>query len=376
MYIPAWPSLNPASIIGRDIDGPRPFPLDSHDTRYFYVARNGIYHLFRGLRFGKQDRVLVPDYHHGNEVYAIRASGATIEYYPVQHNLDADLDVVAKLCKTHPRALYITHFIGWPQPMDEIHQICREHGVMLIEDCALSFLSTYGGAPLGSFGEYSVFCLYKTLPLPNGGVLVGNKPEAATEALNLSTCSRVSVAARSLELMLQWLRIHHEWLGRALFAMKRRIGNTLSAANVSRAPVGNTGFDVSAANVGMSRLSHILLRRFDYAGIRTVRRRNFKFLQDALLGRAALLPRKLTEDVCPLFFPLLVKNKNQAARALWEKGIETVEFWNNGDPQAHCDGFPAQFLRRHVLEVPIHQDVTLEHLDHVSRQVLALGLCM
>jgi hypothetical protein len=37
-------------------------------------------------------------------------------------------------------------------------------------------------------------------------------------------------------------------------------------------------------------------------------------------------------------------------------------------------GSDARFLRRHVLELPIHQDLTPRHIDHVARQMLSLGL--
>src|SRR5262245_46992414 len=87
MYIPPWPSLNPVQLFVPDVERPMPFPLNVEGNRYFYVARNGIYHLFRSLGFGKGDTVLVPDYHHGNEIYAIRASGATLRFYPIQRDL-------------------------------------------------------------------------------------------------------------------------------------------------------------------------------------------------------------------------------------------------------------------------------------------------
>src|SRR5262245_32096334 len=150
MYIPAWPSLDPAYFIERKMRRALPFPLNSSESTYFYLARNGIYHLFRSLGFGNGGTVLVPDYHHGNEVYAIRAAGASIKYYPVRHDLSLDLDVVSQMCKERPRALYVTHFMGWPQPLNELRALCCDKGILLIEDCALSFLSSYGGSPLGS----------------------------------------------------------------------------------------------------------------------------------------------------------------------------------------------------------------------------------
>jgi dTDP-4-amino-4,6-dideoxygalactose transaminase len=319
----------------------------------------------------------VPDYHHGNEIYAIRAAGANLRYYPVKQNLDLDLNVVSDLCRSKPRALYITHFMGWPQPVAELRALCRDKGILLIEDCALSFLSEVDNQPLGSFGAYSVFCLYKTLSLPNGGVVVSNDgANRVLENLTLNPAGKISVAARSVELMLQWLRSRHEAAGRALFAIKRAAGRTLSAAQVQRTAVGGTGFDLSAVNIAMSPVCHLLMRRFSYDAIKETRRRNYRFLEERLAGIDATLVRKLEDGVCPLFFPLLVQNKQRAAEVLWQRGIETVEFWNNGDPELRAAGAAAQFLRNHVLEVPIHQEVTGRQLEYMADQIVRLGICM
>src|SRR5438105_15451798 len=69
-------------------------------------------------------------------------------------------------------AVYVIHYAGFPQDMAEARKLADELGVPLIEDCALALLSRDGGDPLGSTGDVSVFCLYKTLPVPNGGLLL------------------------------------------------------------------------------------------------------------------------------------------------------------------------------------------------------------
>ena len=38
------------------------------------------------------ETVLVPDYHNGNEVQAIRAAGVTVRFYRVGRNLEVDLE--------------------------------------------------------------------------------------------------------------------------------------------------------------------------------------------------------------------------------------------------------------------------------------------
>ena len=383
MYIPAWPSLNPAYFVKSSALQSLPFPLNCTSKTYFYVARSGIYHLARALGLDKGGTVLVPDYHHGNEIFALRAAGARLRYYPVKKNLEPDLDAVAKLCEENPRVLYVTHFIGFPQPMAELQALCRDKGIMLIEDCALSFMSEYDRKPLGTFGDYSIFCLYKSLPVPNGGVLAVNSPlppggedEKAPLGANLNFASKLSVAARSIELTLQWLRSRYETCGRALFTLKRAAGRTLSAGRVRRVPVGDTGFDLSIVNVGMSPICHTLLPRFEYNWIKETRRRNFRVLEERLRGSVSLLDIKLNEGVCPLFFPLLVKDKQSASRDLWQAGIETVEFWNRGDADLEHQKSDANFLRRHLLEVPIHQDVTANAAERMAEEIVRLRIGM
>jgi hypothetical protein len=39
-------------------------------------------------------------------------------------------------------------------------------------------------------------------------------------------------------------------------------------------------------------------------------------------------------------------------------------------------GAHARYLRQHVLELPIHQDLTPRHIAHIAQQVSALSLRM
>jgi dTDP-4-amino-4,6-dideoxygalactose transaminase len=376
MHASAWPGLSPAHLFRAPCADGLPFPLGAPDKTFFYRARNAIYHLFRGLGLASGARVLVPAYHSGNEVAAIRAAGATPVFYPITRRLEPDLDVLSRLCTPATRAVLAIHYLGWPQPVRELADFCRERGLILVEDCALSLLSESEGRPLGSFGDYAVFCLYKTLPVPNGGLLVQNRgPQLGLETLALRPCGAAPLAGRSAELVLEWLRGRCNGPARALVGLKRAAGRTLRAAGVDHVPVGDMGFDLSQVDIAISPVCEALLRRWNYGAIRPRRRANFQLLRDRLAGRATLLKEDLPEGVCPLFLPILVPDKHAAARALWARGVDAVEFWNEGDPQAPLDEFPdVRFLREHVLELPIHQDLSPAQIEFVADQALELDL--
>ncbi|TLY21991.1 MAG: aminotransferase class V-fold PLP-dependent enzyme [Nitrospirae bacterium] len=383
MYVPGWPGLKPGYFFGVPSTNGLPFPLNAQNKTYFYVARSGIYHLVRALGFQNGDTVLMPDYHSGVEVWAVRAAGARVRYYHINRNMEPDLDELRQLSRSNPRALFLIHYLGWPQPMKELMALCRERDMILIEDCALALLSEVDGQPLGSFGDYAIFCLYKTLPVPNGGLLVQNKTVLpALSSMNLKRCDWVSVVGRSAELMVEWMRGRSEPVGNALAWAKRAGGRALTALGVNRLPVGDIspdfrspGYDVTKLNIGMSPLCMAMMTRFDYEAIRHKRRRNYSLMQEMLASRVPLGRKELPPGVCPLFFPLLVPDKRAAARALRERGVAAVELWNYGFPEAKGEeGRDARFLRDHVLELPIHQDVTPSQVEYVADQVLSLGL--
>jgi dTDP-4-amino-4,6-dideoxygalactose transaminase len=375
MYVPAWSPLNPNVFLARcKAPALMPYPLAERHAASFYLARAGVYALFSTLRNHGVDTVLVPDYHGGNEVRAIRAAGMRVVFFSINHRLRPDIDEFSQLMSdSRVGAVYIIHYMGWPQPIEEIQSLCAKRGILVIEDCSLSLLSRLGKRPLGAFGDYSVFSLYQTLPLPNGGMVVQNRPDLPElSAASPSRCSMLSILARSSELVLTWVRLQSESLGGMLFGLKGMVGRGLTVANISRTPVGNSGFDVSKADLGMSSVGQFLMRRFDYVRILELRRRNFLLLADRLKGTVPLVRDDLDEGVCPMFCPILVADKHKAAAALQSAGVEAVEFWNHGDPQAEARiTGAAQFLRRHVLALPIHQDISPERVEYIADRVRA-----
>ena len=379
MFVPTYQGLSAGDFL-RPAAAPRScFPFDAPNRRFFYRARNAIYHLFRVLASTRMRlTVLAPDYNSGNEILAMKAAGATIVYYPIGRDLQADPAVVERLCDVHnPDLLYVIHYVGWPQPMAPLVDLCRRRDMLLVEDCALSLLSDAGGRPLGSFGDWSIFCLYKTLPLPNGALLVQNTNRLeAIETLSLRRAGAASVLGRTAELVVQRLRSRAGAVGGALYAAKRAVGRAMGALEVRRANVGDIGFNLVDVDLAMSPLSARLLGRFDFPEIRRRRLANYRRLAERLNGDVGHVCPEPDEGVCPLFFPVLVADKPAAAAELQRRGVDALEFWNDSVESGAEMSETTRFLRAHVLELPIHQDLTPRHVDYVADQVRAMNLGM
>ena len=375
-FVPTYQGLSAADFVRSNTDAGECFPFNAPHRLAFYRARNAIYHLFRSLtETNPALTVLAPDYNSGNEVLAMRAAGVTLRYCPVRDDMTMDPADVERACRQHePDLLYVIHYAGWPQPMRELVDLCRRRGMLLVEDCALSLLSEVDGRPLGSFGDWSVFCLYKTLPLPNGALLVQNGPRLdSLERLRLRDAGPASVLGRTAELMVQRIRGRANGVGAALQLLKRGMGRAAGALEVRRANVGDIGFNLDEVDLAMSRVSARLLTRFDYPEIRRRRVENYRRLAERLGTGAAPGFPAVPDGVCPLFFPVLVDDKHETAERLRARGVDALEFWNeSSEPGGHEMGPAARFLRRHVLELPIHQDLTTRHIDYVAEQMRAL----
>lgn len=71
------------------------------------------------------------------------------------------------------------HAYGTPCRIDELVHIAHQHGVPVVEDCAVADGATYAGHPVGSFGDIAVFSFGtgKIIDAGGGGALVVNTSE-------------------------------------------------------------------------------------------------------------------------------------------------------------------------------------------------------
>lgn len=370
LFVPATPTLWPQMMVQRhNVTGFLPF--SSPTTRYFYFARNAIW--FSVKMLGLEGReVLVPAYHHGVEIEALVDAGALPRFYRVDERWEVDLDDVRRKLGPKTGALYLIHYAGFPGPTAELRRMADRRGVPLIEDCALSLLSSDGTEPLGSTGDVGVFCLYKTLPVPNGGALIvnGGKPYSLPEPPPPPAASAFSHTVASL---LSNLELRGGRAGRWIRSTARGLGKgTLQAARVERVATGTQHFDRAHVDLGMSPLTKRIALAQDLAGIVERRRRNYFFLLGRLHDVAQPIRPGLPAGVCPLFFPITVADKARVKAELEARGIEAIDFWRESHPACDLEEFPeVARLRRTVLEIPCHQDLDAERVAHLAEHVRA-----
>jgi perosamine synthetase len=372
LFVPAFTTLSP-SMLMRPARRQQPYPFSSPRVRYFYFARNGLWHLAKLLRLEGQE-ILVPSYHHGVEVEAFLDAGARLRFYRVGRRMDVDLEDVERQIGPATKALHITHFVGFPGPVGEMKAIARKHGLLLIEDCAHALLTRVNNEPLGQTGDVSVFCLYKGLPVPNGGAVVVNDPRLGNvPALTPPPASSTfSLMASSL---LRNMALRRGRPGRELRRLALRIGKgTLRASKIEPVLTGTEHFNRDHLPLGMTRLALRIGLSHDFDRVRETQRRNYLFLRQRLADLVPPLFPELPPGVAPFFYPLIVEDSVKTVAQLQARGIEAVEFWRGPHPACDVRQFPdVAWLRKSVVEIPCHQDIpfrTLGRVVEIVREVL------
>jgi hypothetical protein len=364
-FLPSLATLDPQLLLPT-LEPPRPalFPLDQLGTpngHLFYLARAGVFHAVR--HFAAGGRVLMPAYHHGVEVEAARAADVTIEFYRVDRDMMVDVeDVVRRAQQKDTKVIYVTHFVGFAQPLDELLDVCRERNLKLIEDCALALFSRdRAGNPLGARGDAGIFCLYKSLPVPHGGFLIGRGlPTPTVKAAPIG-----STLHHLTGQLLQHLELRAPSFGRPIRSAMRRFAHATLNQVVENVQTGTMHLLPDDLELGASPLVSHICRRLDLEMVVVRRRRNFRRLAEQLDGVFEVIGAPLAPGVCPLFLPIRVPNKPRLLNALHAREIDAIDFWGTGESE-----FPeVNALRREVLELPCHQSLDDEDIDRVARAV-------
>ena len=90
------------------------------------------------------------------------------------------------------RVVVAAHLYGTPGKVDELLDVCRRHGAVLIEDAAESLGATYKGVQTGTFGTYNCISFNgnKIITGSSGGMLLTDDEAAANKVRKWSTQSR------------------------------------------------------------------------------------------------------------------------------------------------------------------------------------------
>jgi perosamine synthetase len=337
-----WPSLSPA-IYSRAPQRALPFPLDQPTSRLYERGRHALWAGVLALGLSSGDEILTPAYHCGSEVEALASAGLVCRFYEATETLAPDADELEALLGPRTRALFLIHYFGFPQDVDRWRAWCDERELLLIEDCAHAAFAAQRGRPLGTVGDLAIFSLYKTLPLPDGGVSVGIPCAFARHRGRLAVGPLAKRHAR-------WLMSRSPMIDRVLSRLERPHEGNFSLGCVR---------DASAA-------TRLLLRLVAQPGVAAARRANYRML---LESAEYLVPPpfdSVPDGASPLFFPLAASSHAGLVEQLDRAGIEARPFWPVMHRLMPAERFPgARAWHERFVALPVHQELRVSDMERV-----------
>ncbi len=154
-------------------------------------ATAGLHLALEAMNVGPDDEVIVPTLTFTASAEVVRYLGAKVVLVDINPNtLSGDFAGIEAAITPRTKAIIFVHFGGFPNDIAPLLDICKRHGLRLIEDAAHAIPSRIGKKHIGSMGsDATVFSFYanKTITTGEGGMIVTGNSEIAARCKLMRT---------------------------------------------------------------------------------------------------------------------------------------------------------------------------------------------
>lgn len=271
---------------------------------------------------------------------------------PVTYNIDPE-DIIRKITK-RTKAIIAVHYTGQPCDMDAIHEIAKEHNLIVIEDAAHALGADYKGQKIGSLSDMTTFSFHpvKHITTAEGGMIMTNSKELY-DKLSLF---RMHGITRDSELM---SRNEGPWYYEQItLGYNYRITDVQCALGISQ----------------MKKLNSFVSRRREIA----------KRYDEAFAENPNIIIPKQKEGCNNSYHLYVIQVKNVDRRDVFEKlrtsgigvnihyiPVYTFPYYReHGYMKTQCQN--AEELYKHIISIPMYPDLSPEQQEYVIDIIIKL----
>jgi dTDP-4-amino-4,6-dideoxygalactose transaminase len=289
---------------------------------FYSSGREAVVCLIRALRLNNESIALLPDFCPEGIVDPFKRSGVSIVYYPIDDELRPIHQNFLEIIESNsPSICFLIHYFGLLQDDKKLSAICKERGIILVEDFA-HFLplnkSNYG---LNS--DLSLFSFDKVLPVPDGAELKINNIK-----ININDFFYHKSMIRNFYIALKFINLLVMRITQFIppFLLWRRVGSFLTRIDTYKILMSY----YFKYQCKMSFLSRLIVRKIKIKKIISIRAQNEMIYKKNLNGEvfksfAAFNPAK---HFCRMGYPVKVEMRESLIKFLYEHGITGVFFKN------------------------------------------------
>ena len=132
------------------------------------------------------DEVILPSYTFSSTANAFVLSRAVPVFVDIRPDtMNIDEARIEDAITPRTRVICPVHYAGVACAMDEIMDIARRHGLLVVEDAAQGVLASYKGRALGSIGDYGCYSFHesKNYSMGEGGAILLRQDDPRAEVI-------------------------------------------------------------------------------------------------------------------------------------------------------------------------------------------------
>lgn len=305
----------------------------------------------------KQDQIYIPSYICSDVTIPLTEMGQLITYYPCKDNLEPDWEWLENNITNDCKALLLVHYFGFPNDIDYALTFANQHNIILLEDCAHSFLTRIHGKIIGTFGEAGFYSYHKTLPIPDGAGIYDQRTSDANLQKYIDQTNQI---------------ISLEWTKRLVIALLHNLYMTSFIWNILSHSYNQLKSPPASKPASrMSALSEKILHSYesDFDNLIKSRRNNYELLANELnyLETCTLLFPDLDEGICPYALPITVEDPAQYISYLNRQGVP-AQRWPDLPKEVLNDPIFSVSTKyaSQVILLPIHQSLNEKSIHKIA----------
>ena len=327
---PFYSSLKLISLPKNNI---RNYFLERFPGKHLTYTYGGYYSLrviLQHLKLSKDEKVLLPSYMCPTILYPFKELGIPYEFYKVNNNLQIDLVDLSKRVDGKAKVVFFINYFGFKQSDEVITALLKlkESGIIIIQDVVQDFYVQNNDL----IGNYAFMSFRKFFPCEGSIIISQDKIDDVVINGKNKTYFNNKLKGR-------FLRYFHYKYG----YNEESFLSAFKKANESyRLP----------ENFKFTKYDEYMLNRIDFEKDKETRRENFKVLLERFDNQA--LFKSLPENVVPLVFPVIVRERSNLQRKLRENNIYCPVHWMLSDDIVNKEFKDSRLLSEHILSIPIN----------------------
>ena len=338
----------------------------SSNNYWFNNSRVGLRLLLDSMSTNKPLKVGVQAYTCHTVFQAIVRAGHSPIFLDLTDDFKLDLNHLKKnIYKID--VLIVTHTFGFPDDMDSIKKIAGE--IVIIEDCAHSFLSKYKESYTGTICDAAIYStgLAKFPAIGSGGWCTINKPGKfplfTDKYAEISEQTQFSSFKNYLKVLIYSIMMKPPFYGLITYRLGKKLDKKLDLGN-------KYSFDEYKEHAWSQ---NILTRNFSFFDKMLAKNiENATLLSSLLKVRTSTLNQPKYNTLNYYIFPLLIDNRDELYDKLLKQNIEPGKhfhkslIWASEFGYAKGDCSNTERIIERIITIPVHNGVNKKTITKIS----------